>query len=360
MSDGYFIGLGDKTTCGGEVLEGDDRINIFGVLHSCEGDQVSCGKDGKTYRIVGGISHSVSHGRLMAGTLDSVSDCPCKARLIPSIHTATYQNEVRPTARTTSAVAQPSTPAVATDTAASGLASFTPSIKPTLAEKKPRAVACKDPDMMEQVASYIAGEMNRNITHPSVLKMKKLTSFDATAENAKFQKLPWYARLLPPNFQAIELSNTAAAMALWVERVSQNRPWDHKVTIGLQFGGPWQKQGQVDYFYDIWSNIHYGYVGCVGGLSESVLLDGAGLEQVASDSIRKVQKWYERKGPHRSADIEGMRAWDDVGDRVSISIGVKLYRQHPNGGITAKMLMDEVLALPLSSWGDGTRDHVCK
>lgn len=226
---------------------------------------------------------------------------------------------------------------------------------------EPKApVGCKDPDMMEQVASYIAGEMNRNITHPSVLKMKKLTSFDAAAENAKFQKLPWYARLSPPNFQAMELGNTTAAMALWTERVGQNRPWDHKVTIGQQFGGTWQKQGQLDYFYDIWSNIHYGYIGRVGGLSETVLLDGAGLEQIASDSIRKIQKWDERKGPHRSADIEGMRAWDDIGDRVSIGIGVKLYKQHPNGGITAKILMDEVLALPRSSWGDGTRDHVCK
>ncbi|WP_223488757.1 polymorphic toxin type 44 domain-containing protein [Pseudomonas sp. A-RE-19] len=240
-------------------------------------------------------------------------------------------------------------------------------VDPKAAPKKPEAkpepeapVTCKDPDMMEQVASYIAGEMNRNITHPSVLKMKKLASFDAAAENAKFQKLPWYARLSPPNFQAMELGNTAAAMALWAERVGQNRPWDHKVTIGQQFGGPWQKQGQMDYYYDIWSNIHYGYVGRVGGLSEGVLLDGAGLEQIASDSIRKVQKWDERKGPHRSADINGMRAWDDIGDRVSISIGVKLYKQHPNGGITAKMLMDEVLALPRSSWGDGTRDHVCK
>lgn len=236
-----------------------------------------------------------------------------------------------------------------------------PKPDPKKPEAEPKApVACKDPDMMEQVASYIAKEMNRNITHPSVLKMMKLTSFDAAAENAKFQELPWYARLSPPNFQAMELGNTAAAMALWAERVGQNRPWDHKVTIGQQFGGPWQKQGQVDYFYDIWSNIHYGYVGRVGGLSEGVLLDGAGLEQIASDSIRKVQKWDERKGPHRSADIEGMRAWDDIGDRVSISIGIKLYKQYPNGGITEKILMDEVLALPRSSWGDGTRDHVCK
>lgn len=131
------------------------------------------------------------------------------------------------------------------------------------------------------------------------------------------------------------------------------------MTIAELFGGPWQKQGQVDYFYDIWSNIHYGYVGCISGLSEGVLLDGAGLEQIASDSIRKVQEWEARKGPQRSADIEGMRAWDDISDRVSISIGVKLYKQHPNGGVTAEMLMDEVLALPRSSWGEAIRDHLC-
>ncbi len=93
MTDGYFIGLGDKTTCGGKVLEGDPRVNIYGLPHACAGDRVSCGKDGKTYRIVGGISHVVSHGRHVAGTLDSFSDCPCRARLIPSVFTATYQNK---------------------------------------------------------------------------------------------------------------------------------------------------------------------------------------------------------------------------------------------------------------------------
>jgi uncharacterized Zn-binding protein involved in type VI secretion len=235
-----------------------------------------------------------------------------------------------------------------------------PASEPKQAEKVAKPAVCKDPDLMDEVSSYIAGEMNRNITHPSVVKMKKLNSFNAANEYKKLQQEPWYARLSPPNFEAMELGNKGAAMALWAERVGQNRPWDHKVTIGEQFGGAWQKQGKVDYFYDIWSNVHYGYVGMAGGLSEGVLLDGAGLEQIASDSLRKIQKWGKRQGPHRSADIEGMRAWDDIGDRVSISIGVKLYKQHPHGGITAKMLMNEVLALPRSSWGEGIRDHVCK
>ncbi|WP_226477961.1 PAAR domain-containing protein [Pseudomonas sp. MWU16-30323] len=93
MNEGFFIGKGDKTTCGGEVLEGDPRINIMGLLHACAGDRVTCGVDGETYQIVGGISHMHSHGRLMAGTLDSRSGCPCNARLIPSELTTRYRNE---------------------------------------------------------------------------------------------------------------------------------------------------------------------------------------------------------------------------------------------------------------------------
>ncbi|MBT2340730.1 MULTISPECIES: PAAR domain-containing protein [Pseudomonas] len=92
MTEGYFIGKGDKTSCGGEVLDGDDRVNMYGLLHAREGDRVSCGKDGKTYRIRGGISNMISHGKHVAGTLDSHSTCPCNARLIPSLAWASYVN----------------------------------------------------------------------------------------------------------------------------------------------------------------------------------------------------------------------------------------------------------------------------
>ncbi|SEN34192.1 Zn-binding Pro-Ala-Ala-Arg (PAAR) domain-containing protein, incolved in TypeVI secretion, partial [Pseudomonas sp. ok272] len=129
MADGHFIGLGDKTTCGGRVLDGDPRINLYGLLHACEGDRVTCGKDGGTYRIVGGIAHMNSHGRLMAGTLDSASSCPCRARLIPSVFTATYRNEqATPPARST--VVQPQAPTTAHPSAAPRQSAFTPSNPP--------------------------------------------------------------------------------------------------------------------------------------------------------------------------------------------------------------------------------------
>ncbi|WP_458131174.1 PAAR domain-containing protein [Pseudomonas sp. R3-41] len=128
MNVGYYIGLGDDTSCGGKVLDGDPRINLYGLLHACEGDRVSCGKDGQTYRIIGGISHMISHGRLMAGTLDSYSGCPCEAHLIPSVFTATYRN-ASSAPRATSRTAQPDAPTVTsrpTMSPKSAFASFFP------------------------------------------------------------------------------------------------------------------------------------------------------------------------------------------------------------------------------------------
>ncbi|UVJ42885.1 polymorphic toxin type 44 domain-containing protein [Pseudomonas sp. LS1212] len=230
--------------------------------------------------------------------------------------------------------------------------------------------ACNHPDQMEALASYIAGEMNRNIKHPAVLKMKELINYDSRAQAKKFLERPWYARLAgQPNFNAIALAKKLEAMAIWTKQVGQNMEWDHKPKLEAMYNGVvWHKQGKYVYFYDIWSNIHYGYVGIAGGLSESMLLDGAGAEQIASDTVRKLEELLkkpeekrERPGPRPTASPwTELRSWDDVADRVSISIGVKLYKQHPNGGITAKMIMDEVLAVAPENWGDGVRVHVCK
>ncbi len=96
-------------------------------------------------------------------------------------------------------------------------------------------------------------------------------------------------------------------------------------------------------------------------------MDGAGAEQIVSDTLRKavevLQKPKEERklpGPNRSADIDGLRAWDDAPDRISISIGIKLFSQNPTGGITAQMVMKEVLAVAPGAWGKGIREHKCK
>jgi len=90
MAVGYFIRKGDRTSCGGQVTGGDDRLNMFGFGHAREGDAVTCGVTGKTYEIMGGLDQFTAHGRRKAGTLHSVSSCPCRAQLEHSITHVTY------------------------------------------------------------------------------------------------------------------------------------------------------------------------------------------------------------------------------------------------------------------------------
>ncbi|AKA26790.1 polymorphic toxin type 44 domain-containing protein [Pseudomonas chlororaphis] len=177
-------------------------------------------------------------------------------------------------------------------------------------EEKPEENVCNDPDMMEELAAYIAGEMNTNINSPSVRQMKDLNSFDPAAETRKYAELPFYLRLgLGPDFYSLALGKKAKALAIWTERVGQGRAWDHKPILQKLFGEyPWHKQGAYEYFYDIWSNIHYGYVGVAGGFSESVLLDGAGVEQIGSDTWRFIKNPRRFGGSQRTKGVEGMRA----------------------------------------------------
>ena len=63
---------------------------------------------------------------------------------------------------------------------------------------------------------------------------------------------------------------------------------------------------KVVFYYDIWANIHYGYVGKAAGFSENDLLTGAALEQAVAH-------------PGQTGD--------DLSDRASIQIGIRLYRE---------------------------------
>ena len=109
MAEGYFICLGDWTSCGGKVLDAKADVAMFDVALACEGDPVSCGANNNIYVILGGVPSIDSDGRLVAGTLDSYSSCPCSARLIPSILDTTYESSDDAEALTSKTVAQPAT-----------------------------------------------------------------------------------------------------------------------------------------------------------------------------------------------------------------------------------------------------------
>ncbi|MEG5826666.1 PAAR domain-containing protein [Enterobacter bugandensis] len=84
VAKGYFLFRGDKTVCGGRIIEGWSDHQFFGKDMACEGHQVTCGKHPGRYRICGGLDTDDIHGKRIAGTLHSYSSCPCKSKFIPS------------------------------------------------------------------------------------------------------------------------------------------------------------------------------------------------------------------------------------------------------------------------------------
>jgi Bacterial toxin 44 len=128
---------------------------------------------------------------------------------------------------------------------------------------------------------------------------------------------------------------------LWTTKVMQDAEWDHKPKLRKAFLSPtmnsrvWHVYGKTAYYYDVWSNVHYGYVGTAAGFSESVLLDGAGLEQIGTDILRA--RW-----PKGAAGVAGLRRFDGISDRLAISAGIALYRVAPRT-LTAPQLRQTVL-----------------
>jgi len=197
-------------------------------------------------------------------------------------------------------------------------------------------------DEITPIAIYMASEMNGNAHGPDVARMAELNGFSADACIDDFTKLPLWQKLIGAGItpeQCVNMGMTygTAALVSWGLNVRQDGEWDHKPKIARRFHPRsssvqhWHLYGYTLYYYDVWSNIHYGYVGTAAGFSASVLLDGAGLEQMGSTLLRG-------KLPTKSTGVPGLQAWDTPQDRAGIMMGINLYRAKPRS-VTAGELV---------------------
>lgn len=190
--------------------------------------------------------------------------------------------------------------------------STTPNTKKTqkIKQKCPHTV-----DGAIEVAKYIVDEIKRNVKSDTTKSIYHLLE--------RWKNPQW--------FDAIGGSNPAklytSALGLWGLKVAPGMPWDHKpiiakdenlrnltVTRPTDADNPssaiskshFHKYKDYDYFYDVWSNIHYGYVGMAAGFDENTLLDGSDLQQSLN------------------LNTEGA---DTSDDRTTMIIGINLYKK---------------------------------
>ncbi len=203
-------------------------------------------------------------------------------------------------------------------------------------------------DELTPIAQYMANQITFNAISKEVRLMRELNIFNIHQCLKDSAKLPWLAQLLGQDCLSQTMTHHQAALLIWTLKVAQNSAWDHKPYIRSCFRQRsateqhFHAYGKRRYYYDIWSNIHYGYVGKASGFSDAMLLDGAGLEQIVSTLLAG-------KRPVRRGSITGkLRDWDGQIDRASIQLGINLYQRH-RVVLPASTLLDAVLSSQLDT-----------
>jgi Bacterial toxin 44 len=214
-----------------------------------------------------------------------------------------------------------------------------PSVRPVMA---PRGFCGEFPvnglvDEITPIARYMAQEMNKNIRSETAKAIRYHNAYglenyaDDFTKNDLLTQI-WNAPVLVPDLAGRLAMHRVMALKIWVDIVKTGAPWDHKGYIRTHFGcggvqKVWHRYGPVSYFYDVWSNIHFGYVGFAVGFSEDTLLDGAGAQQLWTN-VKKAIK--EKKLPELKIEEFSPRTFDAPEDRAAITMGVKLFKQRPS------------------------------
>lgn len=125
---------------------------------------------------------------------------------------------------------------------------------------------------------------------------------------------------------ALKQHHSTYGMALWkwAGLVGYGKKWDHKDLILKRFG-PWSFDPgtKYEYFSDIWSNIHYGYIGLSIGFSEGILKSGAGVAQLKNSGVVET---FATECKASAMELACFPALDDPQDQAAIQAGFDLWK----------------------------------
>lgn len=286
--------LGDKTT-NGYVASATSSM-IDGKNLALNGDRAWCNKCKGMFGIIG-TARGWSEGSLFVGNGDRVT-CKCGDNQV--IATSNLFDEGGGSSQSKISHQQSLVKSLTND------------------EEKEAQEECTHSDGAIKVAGYILNEIKTNVKSTTADDIRFHIDKDIHEQRMKeWEALPWYLKSAPPKYDLL------SASAIWFMAVKTGAKWDHKPKIRDMFSSVavarplpdsgtnsksyFHKYKGNDYFYDVWPNIHYGYVGLSVGFSEDWLLLGSTIEQ-----------WRTSK--------EGNA--DPADDITCMKIGMALYRQY--------------------------------
>ncbi len=252
---------------------------------------------------------------------------------------------------------------------------------------------------MSAVAAYIADEITTNSTSPQATEIKLLLTRaqerfkrripDIVTSNAARHKVPqpgnafmnfsgipgfnamWDSQTYPirrlfsslsfddvkaiVNEYTTGVSEIATAFKMFYDAVKSDAVWDHKRYLNDK--GTWYNHTDgYSYYFDIWANLHYGYIGRYVGFHAAILLEAAGLAQVGSDL--RTKSGFRNLANKMIAlqvtpGVQTFQELDNQGDQLSIRLGIELFRRHPtpNANLTSEI----VAMVETARWGSEQR-----
>ena len=200
-----------------------------------------------------------------------------------------------------------------------------------------------------EVAKYIVDEIKTNIKSKEAAEIYDYLDYKIYIEKY------YNKNTLAPPPDPIVIKEIGVAK--WIAMVDTGKPWDHKPKITNRFKAVtverytelgnytrfhYHKYHYHDYYFDVWSNIHFGFVGKYCGFSDSFLLFGSNTQQMITNL--------------KNLDFfQG----DTPADKVSIQLGINLYYTYKDKieELNYQTVLDELEKLP--SVGKSRLLHYC-
>lgn len=174
-------------------------------------------------------------------------------------------------------------------------------------------------DQYNDIARWMTGEMARN------------------SRSQAIRDIHWYNTDCFRQPGADPLACRGGAAWRFIDLVKTGAIWDHKPVILRYFDDRDRYYSDIPgtswkIYFDVWSNIHFGFVGRAGGFSRQDLILGSHIAEGAGHT--------------------------DAGDDLSVNIGMDLWEQYGPGGLTTARL-DAAIRARLSGYRQATGDlHV--
>ncbi|MEW1549440.1 RHS repeat-associated core domain-containing protein [Streptomyces tsukubensis] len=193
-----------------------------------------------------------------------------------------------------------------------------------------------------QILQFMVDEMNANAKSETAAAIRC-----AMIPTECFSLNGWIPEISPAVLAHTSAPGTGfiAGLGIWTAMVHSEGPWDHKHQLDEKFELKERRlyrtpittdPGSKSVLYDVWSNIHYGYVGRKAAISEGVLMKGS---QVSERGVGHT----------------------DEGDNISIRAGYRLFEETESSGkdVTVEQLHRIVMetipdweAAPGLGWGE--------